>query len=812
MGKTIGVLTNHMGGASLPFEKGFVTSIAETAKQYNSRVIYYTGGFYNSPDHFQGQYNYIYDFAGADKPDGLILLSLMIGEFCSKEDLASLYSNFGSMPLVSVGVNIAEIPSILIDNYSAMRSVVDHLLLVHNPKKIVFLGGPANSFESTERSRAFCDALIETGRKPDKNLFFDAMYTKELGYTTALTLLNEGIEFDAVVSANDKMAIGFIECMRDQGKNCPRDYRITGFDDIENAALVEPPLTTVSQSSYVTGEKACVLLHEIMKGNTVPQLTLLPTKLHIRSSCGCNGGALQDTNDIEALKKTLLSFKRDYYKREQDEYSLSNISSGLINTNTVLELCTILDQELPKIQEFINCHLCYYERPNETSHIRPFISYTHKKGATLVTEGEPWYNTTSLGSKMNTNLRIIESLNLGKEILGVIIFECDVLPYSAFDTLRKQISQTLKHIKTHTYIAELNKNLATEVEHLSSLRNIDQAISGSKNRDVLLNVLLSEIASQQKVDAVIISLTDPFGSTPVVAGSRGFTTHVPEGERRITPATIFIENTATDPLPQIILDNKILYTHEGFFGYCRLPLSAQGDVNGVLELFTRNPLPQSPEWRQFLQTLAGQAAIGIENNRLLEGLKRANSNLREAYNTTIEGWSRALDLRDHETEGHCNRVAQLSVQLGKKIGLGEHDIENLYRGALLHDIGKVGIPDAILLKPGPLTHEERQIMNLHPKYAYDLLAPIEFLLPALSVPWSHHEKWDGTGYPQGLKGKDIPLFARIFAVVDVWDALSSDRPYRGPWEKERIVEYIQAESGKHFDPEIVTLFLKMIPQ
>ncbi|HHU36713.1 MAG TPA: substrate-binding domain-containing protein [Treponema sp.] len=811
MQKTIGVLTYHMGGTNLSYVRRFSSSIADAAKQYNTRVIFYVGGFYNTPDRLDGIHNYIYEIAKADKLDGIISISSLVGEFCTKDDLLTLYNGFSGFPLVSAGVNMPGIPSVVIDNYAAMRLVVDHLLSIHKPKKIVYLSGPIKSFESIERYRAFCDALRETGHEPDENLFFEGQFTAELGYKIAKKIHKNGIKFDAVVSANDTMAMGFMEYMKETGKICPRDYLLTGFDDKEDASLIEPPLTTVFQDSYDLGEQACVLLHEILKGNDVPQLTVVPTELKIRDSCGCSGGALDNTNDVETLKKLLISFKRDYYKREQDDYSLSNISSGLINTNTTTELCAILGRELPYFSEVVNCHLCHIIKQNGISRMRPFISYSRSHGANLIPE-VTWHDTTTLGSKTNTELRIIESLNFGKEILGVIIFECDILPYSAFDTLRIQISQTLQHIKTHTHVAELNKNLATEVEHLSSLRTIDQAISSAQNRDVLLNVLLSEIASQQKVDAVIISLIDPFGATPVVAGSRGFLTNVPKGERRITPATIFIENTSTDPLPQILLDKKILYTHEGFIGYCSIPLSAQGDVNGVLELFTRNPLPQNPKWRQFLQTLAGQAAIAIENTRLLEGLKRANSNLREAYNTTIEGWSRALDLRDHETEGHCSRVAQLCVQLGKIIGLSVQDIENLYRGALLHDIGKVGIPDAILLKPGPLTHEERQIMNLHPKHAHDLLAPIEFLLPALSVPWSHHEKWDGTGYPQGLKGKEIPLFARIFAVVDVWDALSSERPYRGPWEKERIVEYIQAESGKHFDPEIVTLFFQMISE
>lgn len=191
-------------------------------------------------------------------------------------------------------------------------------------------------------------------------------------------------------------------------------------------------------------------------------------------------------------------------------------------------------------------------------------------------------------------------------------------------------------------------------------------------------------------------------------------------------------------------------------------------------------------------------------------LEVAHEKLLSAYDATIEGWSRAMDLRDKETEGHTLRVTEIAEKLGRIMGVGEDELIFMRRGALLHDIGKLGVPDAILLKPDKLTDEEWEIMHQHPQYAYDMIQPIEYLRPALDIPFCHHEKWDGSGYPRGLKGKDIPLTARIFAVVDVWDALTSDRPYRSAWDKEKAREYIKAQSGKHFDPHVVEQFLKML--
>ena len=191
-------------------------------------------------------------------------------------------------------------------------------------------------------------------------------------------------------------------------------------------------------------------------------------------------------------------------------------------------------------------------------------------------------------------------------------------------------------------------------------------------------------------------------------------------------------------------------------------------------------------------------------------LRDANTQLLSAYEATIEGWSHALDLRDRETEGHSRRVTQLTVKLAQALGIDDNDIMHIRRGALLHDMGKIGIPDSILHKPDKLTDEEWKIMRQHPQLAYDMLYPIEYLRPALEIPLTHHEKWDGTGYPHGLKGEEIPIVARLFAVVDVWDALTSDRPYRPAWSLEQALAYIREQSGKHFDPQVVDLFFKVV--
>jgi putative nucleotidyltransferase with HDIG domain len=232
-------------------------------------------------------------------------------------------------------------------------------------------------------------------------------------------------------------------------------------------------------------------------------------------------------------------------------------------------------------------------------------------------------------------------------------------------------------------------------------------------------------------------------------------------------------------------------------------------VIGVISIESEELQAFSDSDERLVSTLATQAAIAIENAQLFMNLKGSNIDLAAAYDATIEGWSRALDLRDKETEGHSQRVTEMTLSLAQAMGFSKEELIHIRRGALLHDIGKMGVPDHILLKPGKLTEQEWEIMSQHPRFAYNLLSPIAYLKPALDIPYCHHEKWDGMGYPRGLKGEQIPLTARIFAVVDVWDALSSDRPYRAAWTEEKVREHIWAGAGTHFDPQVVEAFMKI---
>jgi putative nucleotidyltransferase with HDIG domain len=235
-----------------------------------------------------------------------------------------------------------------------------------------------------------------------------------------------------------------------------------------------------------------------------------------------------------------------------------------------------------------------------------------------------------------------------------------------------------------------------------------------------------------------------------------------------------------------------------------VPMRIQNRVTGVLEALNKKQGAFTEEDVKILTAIASQAAVAIENAQLVKALQ-------DSYETTLEGWAAALDLRDKETEGHSQRVTVLTLRLAERMGLSKESLTHVRQGALLHDIGKMAVPDDILHKKGPLTEPEKAVMRQHPVNAYNMLYPIAHLRSALDIPFCHHEKWDGTGYPRGLKGEEIPLAARIFTVIDVWDALRSDRPYRKAWSEQQTLAYIREQAGKSLDPTVVKHFVDIFP-
>jgi HD-GYP domain-containing protein (c-di-GMP phosphodiesterase class II) len=406
----------------------------------------------------------------------------------------------------------------------------------------------------------------------------------------------------------------------------------------------------------------------------------------------------------------------------------------------------------------------------------------------------------------------ITSLNYPLDFVdGVRWFEARFVPSS---------SRVFAIVRDVTKYKNVEEKIQRQLKHLSALRAIDNLISSSFDLNLTLSILLSHVTARLNVDAAAILLFNRESRFLEFMTGVGFRTDVLQGMRlrlgegyaglaALQRKSIHIPNLQhrkTD-----FLRSPAFHT-ESFVSYFGIPLIAKGQVCGVLEIYHRTLLDPDPDWVNFMETLAGQAAIAIENATLFHDLQHSNIELTRAYDATIDGWSRALELRDRETKGHAQRVTMVMLRLARRMNFDEMELIHIRRGAILHDVGKMAIPDSILLKGTALTDSERAIIQQHPRYAYEMLSSIPYLRQALDIPLYHHEKWDGSGYPDGLQGEQIPLSARLFSVVDVFDAITSDRPYRQAWSKEKALEYVRDQSGKHFDPNVVGEFMKIIDE
>lgn len=408
-------------------------------------------------------------------------------------------------------------------------------------------------------------------------------------------------------------------------------------------------------------------------------------------------------------------------------------------------------------------------------------------------------------------------LSVGSEVLGVLDVQS-----SARKAFREDDERVLSVFAEKAALAIQNvkyyEGQQRQLRYLNALHQIDLAITGSMNLDVTLSVIVKQILTHLSANAVSILTYEEYAQTLTVKANAGF------AEEDQLPNTLNLRRS----LPGVVIQKNRLVSEpdlrspdhpcqrEDFLGkenlrtYYGFPLISKGKLKGVMEVFYQDPYVPNQAWKNFAETIATQTAIAIDNASLFRDLQRSNKELVLSYDTTLEGWAQALELRDHETEGHSRRVGKMTLEIAREMNVPPRDLVHIRRGALLHDIGKMGVPDQILQKPGPLTEEETEIMRKHPEYAFEWLKSIPFLEKALAIPHYHHERWDGAGYPKGLQGDEIPLPARIFAIVDVWDALLSDRPYRKAWSQEKTLNYLREQAGKQFDPQVVEAFFAVL--
>jgi len=509
----------------------------------------------------------------------------------------------------------------------------------------------------------------------------------------------------------------------------------------------------------------------------------------------------KETRSVSVLIRNITLRKKAELEREQSEKSLRKIIDLVphfifakdIAGNYILANQAVAEAFGTSVENLTGkTDANFMDINDEVRHFREKDAEVINSGKTLVIPEE---RLTDAEGKT----RLLQTVKIPYDYLGQ---KTGVLGVSVDITEQKKAEQQIQ--------LQLNR--------MRSLNEIGQAVTSSLNVQISLNFLLDEVLAQRDVDAASFLLFNAVDQTLEYSNGKGFRTslinevHLALGEglagkvgknRKILHIPdIHVARLESTTMP--------LFVEEEVVEYIGVPLVSKGALKGVLEIYNRIPRNPDKEWMNYLETLGNQAALAIDNAQLFEAMQISHQELITAYDATITGWSHALDLRDRETEGHSQRVTSLTLSLASTLNISREEQVHYRRGALLHDIGKLGIPDSILLKPGKLTDEEWEIMKMHPTYAYQMLSPIRYLRNAIDIPYCHHEKWDGSGYPRGLVGEQIPISARIFAVVDVWDALNSDRPYRGKWKEKEIYDYLREQKGKHFEPKMVDLFLKSI--
>jgi PAS domain S-box-containing protein len=461
------------------------------------------------------------------------------------------------------------------------------------------------------------------------------------------------------------------------------------------------------------------------------------------------------------------------------------------------------------------------------------VSLINRKGSEILgypeeeIVGKNWFDLF-VPERLRTGLRSAFARLLGGDLEPTAYYENPIVRNDGTERLiawhnalirdaQGRITATLSSGEDITARKRAEEQATYRLEHLATLHAIDMIINSSLDLRVTLQEMLDLAISQLHVDAAAVLLMNPHTQLLEYAAIQGFrdmrirhsrlklgegiSGRVALEQQSIFIANLLVNGGDTARMP--------LIEGENFVGCYAIPLTAKGQVKGVLQVLHRSTLTADEEWLGLLDSLAAQAALAIDNATLFNDLQRSNMELILAYDTTIEGWARALELRDRETEGHTQRATELTLILARAMGMSETELVHARRGALLHDIGKMSIPDSILLKTGSLSDEEWRIMRRHPVYAYELLSPIAYLRPALDIPYCHHEWWDGTGYPRGLKGNEIPLAARIFSLADAWDALNSERRYHPAWPEEQVREHIRSLAGSQFDPAVVDRFLNL---
>lgn len=548
----------------------------------------------------------------------------------------------------------------------------------------------------------------------------------------------------------------------------------------------------------------------------------------------------QLVNAFAAQAAIAIENARLYEETQKRLRELEGIAKVSATLSTTLELETLLETVL----QSIICTVSAAERGSilladeeKQLHIRAVWGYSDPRTRALIFSPETGYATVSFqerraivipdvraDARIRYEGEIPEMLSGGSAIAAPLIVKDRVIGVIAIDApvvtdaFDEEDLYLLETIAAPAALAIENARLFEDTRRrlaeLEILQTIASALRVAQTPDEAIPIVLDRLVELLDFGSALIDLIDPDSKEIVTVEAHGVWSPM-TGRRTPLEAGGSGHVIATGKpyiTTDVIADGLVAFPElvGALNSVACVPIVAQHQPIGTLWVGRQSSSPVNKEELNLLIALGEMVGNTIQRMALYTQTVHQADEIAAAYDLTLEGWAKALELRDKETEGHSRRVTYLTLQMARRFGFSEEEQAHIRRGVLLHDIGKMGIPDQVLKKTGPLDREEWLEMKKHPQFAYDLLHPITYLRPALDIPYCHHEKWDGSGYPRQLKGEEIPLAARIFAVVDVFDALLSDRPYRLAWPKEKVVEYLYEQSGKHFDPRVVVEFMTLL--
>jgi HD-GYP domain-containing protein (c-di-GMP phosphodiesterase class II)/DNA-binding LacI/PurR family transcriptional regulator len=736
------------------YQAEILNGVKKEAEKLDINLICYCGGPLNSPESHHWPRNAVYDLVNRKTLNGLIIMGASIGNFIDIESLKNFYERFSYLPLVSIGVDVgmADVPSLLIDNAIGMKKSVEHLITDHGFTRIAFICGTESNNDANLRFNAYKEVLESHNIPLDPDLICPGNFYSGAGKNAVRILIDERkAEFDALIGSNDLMTLEAMREFQLRGIRIPYDIAVVGFDDVEESRYISPPLTTVRQPLFTIGQESVRIVMNLINGEKVPQVRYYPTELIIRTSCGCN----PHQNRFRINKET------------------DSLATLVFPKQKRGELCAFIERTIMS--------------PHSLNASR---YWAEALSVSLIEAAEQGDIDIFI---MEFNSFIIHLRSEGHEILDwsfplrAIIdrfysnFDLHVNnPF--FDILAGRVSQTFnEHKMDQLFMQKKQSNKFSRSLHFASIE-LTTTFSLAKIKESI-QTMLPDLGIERfhlvryvkdKQDALWIYLSYNNGNIVELSHRESVR------DKNDLFATIYGNEDKRFSI--VVLALYFKNEQIGYVIYDLVPISGLIYENLAIQLSS---------------TLMGAQLI---------------SDVEETQREVLYTLGDILERRSFETGSHVKRVAEYSYVLAVKYGLNEEDAQLLKHASPMHDIGKLGIEESILRKPGKLTPEEFEKIKTHTTLGYEILKSSErkLLKVASIIASQHHERYDGSGYPRGLKGEDIHIFGRITCIADVFDALGSDRVYKSEWPMDEICEYIQSQKGKMFDPKLTDIFFECL--